>query len=251
MEDQTERGILKTNSSSRLSWQSRAALVIAALLLVLLGACNVINTPAPTVPPPTVTPTPIVFPTAPAGWSVHKNASFQISLPGSWQEIPLDEAGLKSEIDAATADNPYLATMLRSILESGQFKSFLFYATDKTSTDVINNVSIARTTIPNATSVDRAAREYADALPQVLKGAKLVAIDTPLEINGQNAAEVDYDLPLVNAAGQVVTLRGVQYLVLPNSGNAYVITATGDAANEEKFVPLARQIGHSFAVAAP
>lgn len=245
------RGNHKRNTSSFSGGPSRGALIIAGALLVLLGACSVISTPTPTVPLPTATPTRIPLPTAPAGWSIHKNASIQISLPDTWQEIPLDEAGLKGEIDAATADNPYLATMLRSILESGQFKSFLFYAADKASTNVINNVSIARTTVPNATSVDRAARDYADALPQVLKGAKLVAIDTPLVINGQNAAEVDYDLPLVNAAGQVVTLRGVQYLVLPNSGNAYVVTATGDAANEEKFVPLARQIGRSFAVVAP
>ena len=124
-------------------------------------------------------------------------------------------------------------------------------ATDRTSTNVISNVSLTRTTLPNSTSVDQAARDYAQALPQILKGAKLVAIDTPLDINGQHGAEVDYDLPLVNAAGQVVTLRGVQYLVLLNSGNAYVVTVTGDAAKEESFVPLARQIGRSFALVAP
>jgi hypothetical protein len=251
MENRNFMDNVKNTTTPCHSRSRRGACIIVIALLVLLSACNVQSTPTPTVPPPTATPTPIVYPTAPAGWSVHKNASFRISLPDSWQEIPLDEARLKSEVDAASADNPHLADLLRGILEGGQFRSLLFYATDKTSTNVISNVSLTRTTLPNSTSVDQAARDYAQALPQILKGAKLVAIDTPLDINGQKGAEVDYDLPLVNAAGQVVTLRGVQYLVLLNSGNAYVVTVTGEAAKEESFVPLARQIGRSFVVAAP
>jgi hypothetical protein len=251
MENRNFTDYLENTTTRYPSRSRRGPSIIVIALLIFLSACNVVSTPTPTVPPSTATPTPLVPPTAPAGWSVHKNASFQISLPGSWQEIPLDEARLKSEVDAASANNPHLADLLRGILEGGQFKSLLFYATDRTSTNVISNVSLTRTTLPNSTSVDQAARDYAQALPQILKGAKLVAIDTPLDINGQQGAEVDYDLPLVNVAGQVVTLRGVQYLVVLNAGNAYVVTVTGEAAKEESFVPLARQIGRSFALVAP
>jgi hypothetical protein len=229
----------------------RLFLFFALSLLVLLGGCTVFPTPNPTVTAPTSTPPPLVLPTAPAGWNVHHGASFQISLPASWEQIALDEATLKKEVDAASSDNPHLADTLRAVLDSGQFKSFLFYAADKTSTSVVSNVSIAQAPTPGGTSVEQAERDYAQALPQVLKGAKLVAMETALAINGQKAGEIDYDLPLVNAAGQVVILRGVQYLFFLNSGDAYIVTVTGDASAQDRFVPLARQIGQSFEITAP
>ena len=154
----------------------KGILFFALVLLISLGACSVSTTPTPTVPAPTLTPSPIVLPTAPAGWSVRQGPSFQISLPVSWDQIPLDEATLKAQVDAASTDNPHLADTLRAILDSGEFKSFLFYAAENTNASIINNVSIARAPTPNGTSAEQAEKDYAQALPQVLKGAKLVAI---------------------------------------------------------------------------
>lgn len=227
---------------SRVPW-------LALAILVLVSACG--GTPTATLIAPTPQATPLIFPTAPAGWTVREAPSLRISLPPSWQPIALDEAQLKSEVDSASTNNPHLADTLRGILESGQSKSFLFYAADTSSTSVVTNVSVAKTTLPNGTSPEQAEKDYASALPGILKGAKLVAFETSMQINGRKAGEVDYDLPLVNAAGQVVTLRGVQYLFFLNSGDAFVVTITGDAASQETFVPLARQIGRSFVVTAP
>jgi hypothetical protein len=229
----------------------KGILVFELLLLALLCACNLFNTPTSTAVAPTATTAPVASPVPPAGWTIHQGAAFQIALPPSWEQFPLDETALKSKVDAASSDNPHLAATLRAILDSGQFKSFLFYGADKTSANIISNVSIARATTPNGISADQAEKDYAEALPNVLKGAKLVALETALKVNGRKAGEVDYDLPLVNAAGQVVTLRGVQYLFFLDSGGAYVVTVTGDAANQETFVPLARQIGRSFLVTTP
>jgi hypothetical protein len=56
-------------------------------------------------------------------------------------------------------------------------------------------------------------------------------------------------MPLVNTAGKVVKVRGVQFVVGTGAAEAYVITLVGDAAREGEFVPLARTIGRSFSVA--
>jgi hypothetical protein len=242
----------KGDGMSNRKFPSAIFTILAVIALgALLSACGLTGTPTPTFPPPTATPLPRTTPTPPTGWNIHSKPAFQIALPSSWQEIPLDDSSLKNAIDAASNDNPYLADTLRGILTSGQNKNLVFYAADEASTVVITNVSISRTSIPNGTSVEKAAHDYADALPQLLQGAKLVVVDAPLEVNGQQAGEVDYDLPLVNPGGQVVTLRGVQYLFVSSSGDAYVVTVTGDASAADKFVPLARQIAKSFMSAKP
>ncbi len=225
--------------------------LIAILLCSFLGACSFIATPTPTIPPPTATLTPVITPTPPAGWTIHTKPGLQIALPNSWQEFPLDDATLKSAIDAASTNNPHLANTLNGILTTGQNKNFVFYAADQATAangNIIDNLSVSRTTVPAGTSVDQAVRQYAEALPQILKGAKVIAFDAPMQINGQMAGEVDYDLPLVNGTGQVVNARGVQFLFVPTSGDAYVVTVTGDATNADKFMPLARQIGKSFLI---
>ncbi len=230
-----------------------AFFLILAAFFLLSGCEAVFGPPAPTPVPPTVTPTPTLPPpTSAAGWSSHQKDAFQITLPSSWQEIQMGDAALKQAIDAASSDNPHLADTLRGILTSGQNKNFEFYAVDSKSPGVIvTNVSVARTTVPPGTTAAQAAQQFADSLPQLLKGAKLVEVRGPLEINGVHAGEVDYDLPLVNPAGQVVTVRGVQTLFVPTSGNGYVVTVTGDASQANQFVPLAREIAQSFWLANP
>jgi hypothetical protein len=230
----------------------RTRFLLAAIpLLLWLGGCSAVTLPGPTGIPATATLPPAVVPTPPTDWNLHYGPSFQIAIPPSWEQIALDETTLKSQLDAASTDNPHLANTLKAILDTGQFKSFLFYAADKTGTMITSNVSVTRTQTPSGASAEQIGRDYAQALPQVLKGANLVAMETALTINGKSAAEVDYDLPLVNAAGQVVILRGVQYLFFVDPGDAYVVTVTGDASDQERFVPLARQIGRSFFLTSP
>lgn len=229
----------------------RTIVLIGLAFALLLGACNVLSSPTASAPTPTSTLVHAPAPSPPAGWSAHDGPSFKISLPDSWAPISLDEPTLKKEIDAASSDNPHLAVTLKAILDSGQFKSFVYYAVDKTATNIVSNVSVVRTPSPAGSSVEQIERDYAQSLPQVLKGAKLVAMESALEINGLKTGEIDYDLPLVNSAGQVVTLRGVQFILFPDSGDAYVVTVTGDAAAQDTLVPLARQIGHSFFLTTP
>jgi len=229
--------------------------LLAVCTLIFLAACGGNETAVPN-PPSTIVPTTparqnIIVPTPPPGWSLYSRSSFQIALPDSWQEVKLQEAELKNAIAAAQNSNPPLAEQLRTLLESGQYKSFIFYATEKAHEPIEQNVSVARLTLEGTNNIQSFAKSYADALPNVVRGAKVVEVQAPLKVNGINAASVIYDVSLVDNSGNLTTLRGVQYLYLLDSGDAYAVTVTGNSADSLKLMPLARDIATSFVGVTP
>lgn len=235
----------------------RLAKLFGALLgvmLIGLTACG--SNPETTTPVPpaqTVAPTrrPVIIPTIPAGWTPYSRSSFQIALPDSWQEVKLGEADLKAAIAAAQQNNPPLVDALSTLLSSGQYKTFTFYAIDKNNATSLENVSIARVALDGSEDFATFAKAYADALPNVVRGSKVIQAQPPTKINGINAAVIVYDVSLVDQSGNLATLRGVQYLYLLDSGDAYLVTVTGDGNNAASFMPLAQQIGTSFVAVTP
>jgi hypothetical protein len=221
---------------------------LALVAIFFLNACDAAQTATP-LPDATLIPTrqTVIFPTPAPGWSIYSRATYQIALPDSWQEVKLQETDLKNAIAAAQESNPPLADQLNALLASGQYKTFLFYAADKTPASVTRNVSITRLPSVQVNDIQALAKAYADALPNIVRGAKVNEVQAPLKINGMDAAAFVYDVALVDNGGKLTTLRGVQYLYLLATGDAYVVTVTGDAADAEKFMPLARQIATSFA----
>ncbi|MBI4673479.1 MAG: hypothetical protein HY741_17640 [Chloroflexi bacterium] len=229
--------------------------LVACSALFFLNGCGDAPTPTPKIvlPAETLTPTRqiVTFPTPALGWSIYSRATYQIALPDSWQEVKLQENELKDAIAAAQDSNPPLAEQLRTLLESGQYKAFLFYATEENHGRITRNVSITRWTLADTPDVQGLAKAYADALPNVVHGAKVNEVQAPLKINGIRAAAFVYDVSLVDNAGTLTTLRGVQYLYVLDAGEAYLVTVTGDAADEKNFMPLARQIATSFVGVTP
>lgn len=196
------------------------------------------------------TPSPIIIPTPPQGWTPYSRSTYQIALPDSWQEIKLSDAQLKGAIATAQENNPPLAEQLRALLESGQYKSFVFYAVEKNSA-VPRNVSIARVALAGTNDLQAYAKTYAEQLPNVVRGAKVIEVQAPIQVNGMRAAEVTYDISLMDETSNLMTLRGVQYLYVLETGDAYLVTVTGGGDDPEKFTALARAIATSFVAVTP
>lgn len=215
-------------------------------LVVFTSACG--DTPTPTPPPVATATTPRVniFPTAAPGWSIYKRSTYQIALPDTWQQVNLQDKELRNSITAAQDSNPPLAEVLRTLLESGQYKGFIFYATDKIAASPARTVSIARSTLPPDRDIQSIAQAYAQGLPDLVRGAQLTTVQAPLKINGLDAAAFEYTISLVDENAKLVTLRGMQYLYVLRSGDAYLVTITGDAS-DGKFESFARGIGEAFA----
>lgn len=220
--------------------------------LLVLNGCGeaMTNTPAPVV---TAAPTrsAIVVPSAAPGWKLYTRSTYQLALPENWQEVKLQEEALRDAVVAAQDRNPPLAEQLRVLLESGQYKGFIFYAVENNSAPIARTVSIARSSLPQGQSLGTLAQTYAKSLPDILRGANLIEMQAPLKINGMDAASFVYDVSLVDANGKLTTLRGMQFLYVLASGDAYLVTITGDAADAENFMPRARQIGASFVAMPP
>lgn len=229
------------------------AIVFGALALA--AACGGdLPSETPSAPPtstPQPTRPPLIIPTTPAGWTPYSRSTYQIALPDAWREVKLSQQELQAAIAVAQENNPPLAEQLRALLESEQYTSFVFYALDEKGAGILRNVSIARVGLEGTNDAQTFAKAYADALPNVVRGSKVLEVQAPLRVNGIAAAAIVYDLSLVNPGGELVTLRGVQYLYLLESGDAYLVTVTGDASEAEKFMPLAREIATSFVAVTP
>ena len=120
-------------------------------LVMVLSACGETNPLTQTaIATHTTTPTrpAMVLPTAAPGWKIFKRSTYQIALPETWQEVKLQADEIKSAILAAQDRNPPLADVLRTLLESGQYQGFIFYATDENTAPRAHTVSIARAGLP-------------------------------------------------------------------------------------------------------
>lgn len=224
------------------------ALILGALLLLAACGGSDVETPAATQTP---LPPPIVIPTTPPGWSPYSRATFQLALPDSWEQVRLSEPELKTAITAAQENNPPLAEQLRALLESGQYKTLTFYAVENQSAPILRNVSITRVSLEGTNDLQAYVKSYASALPDVIRGAQVLEVQAPLRVNNINAASIVYDVSLVDNTGTLATVRGVQFLYRLDSGDAYLVTVTGDARDANKFMPLARQIATSFVGTTP
>lgn len=229
----------------------RVRLFVCLLLcgtLLLLVDCGGDSNETPLASETTLAPTPapLVIPTTPPGWTPYSRSTYQLALPDSWVQVKLDEQALKSAISAAQASNPPLAEQLRTLQESGQYKAFIFYAVENASAPPLRNVAITRLSLSGTNDLQAYMKSYAETLPGVIRGAQVIEVQAPLRVNNMNAASIIYDVSLVDNAGTLTTLRGVQFLYLLDSGDAYLVTVTGDARDADKFTPLARQIATSF-----
>jgi len=230
-----------------------SSLTIILFVLLLIVACDGAQTETPNLPEATLAPTrrPLTIPTTAAGWSAYSRSTFQIALPDTWHEVKLSDADLKRAITSAQENNPPLAEQLRALLESGRYNAFTFYAIENNDTGILRNVSIARVALKGANDLQAFAKSYAEQLPNVVRGSKVVELQRDLKVNGMNAAALVYDVSLVDQAGALTTLRGMQYIYLLDSGDAYLVTVTGDVNEGEKFLGLARQIATSFVGVTP
>ncbi|OQY82044.1 MAG: hypothetical protein B6D41_18760 [Chloroflexi bacterium UTCFX4] len=229
---------------------SRRLRVILVLPLIILGACD--SAPvAPTAPPPPTTlaaPTRQVvrWPTAASGWNQFTRSTYQIALPASWQEIKLQPDALRDALARAQENNPPLADALETLLASGQYQGFIFYAADDNAAPLATTLALARAPLPPNQTIETLAQTYSEALPNLIRGAQVTRAPSTLKINNMDVAAFEYTLALVDTRGKLVTLRGQQYLYILDSGDAYLVTITGDAA-DTALPAQARAIAETFA----
>jgi hypothetical protein len=245
---------MKVSSSDQTEWHTETvikgkshfnwkALFLIFISGVMLSRCGIAPVPAPltATPPPAL----VIFPTPPKDWKVYATPTFQLSLPEGWQEIILAEAALTAIIRQNQSTSPELSRSLQGLLDSGQYKDLLFYATDTKAAGIISNVIVAHAKPGGEARSEDIAKKAAESLAKDLPSAKNVMSTALVSINGIDASQVKYDLPIKDSGGNSVLLRGIQFYFLVSPQDVYALTISGDAASDT-FPAKADQIGRSF-----
>ncbi|MGQ9627465.1 MAG: NBR1-Ig-like domain-containing protein [Anaerolineae bacterium] len=96
----------------------------------------VVKVPAPT-PPPGETP---AEPTT--GWVKHQAEGFELSLPETWEVIPLEKEQLELMVKIMKETEPQLAGQIETLLSTGLYEQFRLFAMDTESVESITNLNV-------------------------------------------------------------------------------------------------------------
>lgn len=233
-----------TNTESRFLKRLIIFLVIAALCPLAAFAYRVALTVAPdTVPDPapiftlvpvaseiglaTPVPTSVVV-VVPNGWNEYASPEngFAISIPITWQRLPVKNPELNASLQAVRQTNPELAEALGANAEALLQNGVKFWAVDLNAetqqAGFATNVTVTRQALPNAVSFDTFISINLNQL-EALTTRNSDVVHERVSIAGQPAERVRYLLAVNREQDAPMTAAITQYLVLSGDA-AYVVT---------------------------
>jgi hypothetical protein len=175
----------------------------------------------------TPAPTSVVV-VVPNGWSEYQDTDngFAISVPTTWQRLPVKPAELTAALATVRQTDPELADTLGANGQNFMQNGVKFWAFDLSAetqqAGFATNVTVTRQTLPNAVSFDSFVAINLNQL-NALTTRNSDIINDRVSIAGLPAERVRYLLALNQEAGAPITAAMTQYLVL-NGAHAYVLT---------------------------
>jgi hypothetical protein len=197
----------------------------------------------------TPAPTSVVV-VVPNGWNEYAmpENGLALSVPISWQRLPVKVQELDAALATIRQSNPELAQELGdnapALLASGvKFWAFDL-STESQQAAFATNVTVTRTSLPNAISFETFVSVNLNQLHGLsMRNSDIVNERTTLA--GQAAERVRYLVTLTPEAGEPLTAAITQYLVL-NGRNAYVITYATRADLQDKYRAVFEQSAASL-----
>lgn len=163
----------------------------------------------------------------PNGWTEYAvpENGFALSVPTTWQRLPVKPQELEAALEAVRQSNPELANVLGtngSTLMQNGIKFWAFDLTpDTRQSGFATNVTLTRQTLPNSVSLDTFVSINLNQL-QALTTRNSEIVHERVSLGGVPAERVRYLLAL-NGDGAPLTAAINQYLVV-NGQAAYVLT---------------------------
>lgn len=233
-----------TNTETRFLRRLILFLLIAALCPLAAFAYRALLMVAPgTVPGPapiftlvpavgnlglaTPVPTSVVV-VVPNGWSEYAmpENGFALSVPTTWQRLPVQERELSASLQTIRESNPELAQALGDNAPTLLHNGVKFWAFDLSAesqqTAFATNVTVTRQILPNPISFDTFLLINLNQL-NALTTRNSDIVNERTSLAGQPAERVRYLLTLNNGNESPLTASITQYLVL-NDRSAYVLT---------------------------
>jgi hypothetical protein len=197
-------------------------------------------------PSPTLSPTP-EYTATPSGWSKHTTAEFEIWLPESWRQWEITEETIPLIHEALLLANPAMAEMFaQAMMQPGAVDMFKMYAYDTRGRGA--NLNVTGKALPLPVTIAQLMPQM-EASYQAMQ-VKNLSIEGDLEINGNPAGRIEFDIATAAGGGETETLRTLQYIVLSDTA-FYAITCGALADEFEENREIFERIMHSFALLAP
>lgn len=177
-----------------------------------------LTTPAPT----------SVIVVVPNGWSEYAvpENGFALSVPTTWQRLPVKQQELDAALQTVRASNPELANALGENAPTLFANGVKFWAFDLNPAsqqgEFATNVTVTRQALPNAVSFETFVTINLNQL-NALATRNSDIVNDRTSLAGQPAERVRYLLRLERENQEPLTAAITQYLVL-NGRNAFVLT---------------------------
>lgn len=186
----------------------------------------------------------------PNGWNEYAvpENGFALSVPTSWQRLPVQAQELNSALQTIQQSNPELAQQLgdnAANLFAGGVRFWAFDLSPATQqAGFATNVTVTRQNLPSPVSFDTFVSINLNQL-NALTTRNSDIVNERVSLAGQPAERVRYLLALNPEQGSPLTAAITQYLVL-NGRNAYVITYATRTDQSGKFAAVFEQSASSL-----
>ena len=176
---------------------------------------------------------------------------FAITIPPTWEMVPLDTAGIAQSLELLEADDPALAERIGEqidlLLRSGNFVLYAFDAG-------VGEVSLTSVTVLKEDGgFDVELNFYADLIVQQIAFSPDVVGEIQRErvdLNGVPAEELKYAMSVADPDSETVELALTQYLLVKGS-ELYTITLSTTADRGANLSAVFKAIGESFEFVEP
>ena len=176
---------------------------------------------------------------------------FAITIPPTWEMVPLDTAGIAQSLELLEADDPALAERIGEqidlLLRSGNFVLYAFDAG-------VGEVSLTSVTVlKEDAGFDVELNFYADLIVQQIAFSPDVVGEIQRErvdLNGVPAEELKYAMSVADPDSETVELALTQYLLVKGS-ELYAITLSTTADRGANLSAVFKAIGESFEFVEP
>jgi len=176
---------------------------------------------------------------------------FAITIPPTWEMVPLDTAGIAQSLELLEADDPALAERIGEqidlLLRSGNFVLYAFDAG-------VGEVSLTSVTVlKEDAGFDVELNFYADLIVQQIAFSPDVVGEIQRErvdLNGVPAEELKYAMSVADPDSETVELALTQYLLVKGS-ELYTITLSTTADRDANLSAVFKAIAESFEFVEP
>lgn len=197
----------------------------------------------------TPAPTSVVV-VVPNGWSEYAmpENGFAISVPTTWQRLPVKTQELDAALGTIRQTNPDLANALGDNAQTLLANGVKFWAFDvnaqNTASPFATNLTVTRQALPNPVSFDTFVSLNLSQLNS-LRTRNSDIVNERTSLAGQPAERVRYLLTFDRDEGDPVTAAITQYLVL-NERGAFVLTYATRTDLTDQYRPIFDQSANSL-----